>query len=157
MNDRASIRMYFWYVGKLKFPFYSPPFCSSQMSVEVRTSSARFRRKGQQPSNIKHQPSTSNIQHPTSQQSINRIFVRVDLTRRYPRRRRNMQMKMRHLIASVALVAPALAFAPANQKSCSTSTTLAGSLHGEDACFLPLKQCDQDWYAPRIVQVSMVD
>lgn len=68
-----------------------------------------------------------------------------------------MQMKMRHLIASVALVAPALAFAPANQKSCSTSTTLAGSLHGEDACFLPLKQCDQDWYAPRIVQVSMVD
>lgn len=28
-----------------------------------------------------------------------------------------------------------------------------GSLHGQNSCFLPLKQLDQDYYAPRIVQV----
>lgn len=30
----------------------------------------------------------------------------------------------------------------------------AGSKHGENSCFLPLEQLDQDYYAPRIVQVS---
>lgn len=29
----------------------------------------------------------------------------------------------------------------------------AGNKHGENACFLPLEQLDQDYYAPRIVQV----
>lgn len=29
-----------------------------------------------------------------------------------------------------------------------------GSLHGENACFLPLKQMDQDTFAPRIVQIA---
>jgi Rubisco Assembly chaperone C-terminal domain len=29
-----------------------------------------------------------------------------------------------------------------------------GSLHGENACFMPLKQLDQDSYAPRIVHVA---
>ena len=28
-----------------------------------------------------------------------------------------------------------------------------GSLHGQNSCFLPLKQLDQDYCAPRIVQV----
>jgi len=28
-----------------------------------------------------------------------------------------------------------------------------GSLHGQNSCFLPLKQLDQDYFAPRIVQV----
>mmetsp|Transcript_16201 Transcript_16201/g.33371 ORF Transcript_16201/g.33371 Transcript_16201/m.33371 type:complete len:95 (-) Transcript_16201:74-358(-) len=28
-----------------------------------------------------------------------------------------------------------------------------GSLHGENSCFMPLRQLDQDYYAPRIVQV----
>mmetsp|Transcript_20654 Transcript_20654/g.45122 ORF Transcript_20654/g.45122 Transcript_20654/m.45122 type:complete len:225 (-) Transcript_20654:744-1418(-) len=30
----------------------------------------------------------------------------------------------------------------------------AGSLHGEQSCFLPLKQLDQDYYSPRIVQIA---
>jgi Rubisco Assembly chaperone C-terminal domain len=30
----------------------------------------------------------------------------------------------------------------------------AGSLHGQNACFLPLKQLDQDSYVPRIVQIA---
>jgi len=34
------------------------------------------------------------------------------------------------------------------------STELAGSLHGENACFLPLKQLDNDYYAPRILQIA---
>lgn len=29
-----------------------------------------------------------------------------------------------------------------------------GSLHGDNSCFLPLKQLDQDYFAPRIVQVG---
>jgi hypothetical protein len=35
-----------------------------------------------------------------------------------------------------------------------SSLTINGSLHGQDACFLPLKQMDQDEYAPRIVQIA---
>uniref|UniRef100_A0A7R9ZQZ4 Rubisco accumulation factor 1 C-terminal domain-containing protein n=1 Tax=Craspedostauros australis TaxID=1486917 RepID=A0A7R9ZQZ4_9STRA len=31
---------------------------------------------------------------------------------------------------------------------------MSGSLHGENSCFLPLKQLDQDYYAPRIVQIA---
>lgn len=30
----------------------------------------------------------------------------------------------------------------------------AGNLHGQNACFLPLKQLDMDYYAPRIVQIA---
>mmetsp|Transcript_19244 Transcript_19244/g.41831 ORF Transcript_19244/g.41831 Transcript_19244/m.41831 type:complete len:230 (+) Transcript_19244:196-885(+) len=29
-----------------------------------------------------------------------------------------------------------------------------GSLHGENSCFMPLRQLDQDYYAPRIVQIA---
>lgn len=29
-----------------------------------------------------------------------------------------------------------------------------GSLHGENSCFLPVKQLDQDYYAPRIIQIA---
>lgn len=32
--------------------------------------------------------------------------------------------------------------------------TTAGSLHGENSCFLPLLQLDQDAYTPRIVQIA---
>lgn len=32
----------------------------------------------------------------------------------------------------------------------------AGSKHGENSCFLPLEQLDQDYYAPRIVQVGIM-
>ena len=35
-----------------------------------------------------------------------------------------------------------------------TSLKVAGSLHGEQSCFLPLQQLDQDYYAPRIVQIA---
>ena len=30
----------------------------------------------------------------------------------------------------------------------------SASKHGENACFAPLSQCDQDFYAPRIVQIA---
>lgn len=36
----------------------------------------------------------------------------------------------------------------------STSLRIQGSKHGENACFLPLKQFEQDTYAPRIVQIA---
>ena len=32
---------------------------------------------------------------------------------------------------------------------------MAGNLHGESACFLPLEQMESDYYAPRIVQVRL--
>ena len=35
-----------------------------------------------------------------------------------------------------------------------SAPTMSGSLHGENACFLPLKQLDQDYYSPRIVQIA---
>lgn len=37
------------------------------------------------------------------------------------------------------------------QMSMSTST---GNTHGQNSCFLPLQQLDQDYYAPRIVQIA---
>ena len=33
------------------------------------------------------------------------------------------------------------------------ASRVAGSVHGQNSCFLPLKQLDQDYYSPRIVQV----
>lgn len=35
-----------------------------------------------------------------------------------------------------------------------SSPTMSGSLHGQNACFLPLKQLDQDYHSPRIVQIA---
>lgn len=34
------------------------------------------------------------------------------------------------------------------------STQTGASLHGQNACFLPLKQLDQDYISPRIVQIA---
>lgn len=31
---------------------------------------------------------------------------------------------------------------------------MSGNLHGQNSCFLPLKQLDQDYYAPRIIQIA---
>lgn len=36
----------------------------------------------------------------------------------------------------------------------SADGTVIGGLHGDNSCFLPLKQLDQDYYAPRIVQIA---
>mmetsp|Transcript_15612 Transcript_15612/g.43085 ORF Transcript_15612/g.43085 Transcript_15612/m.43085 type:complete len:242 (-) Transcript_15612:86-811(-) len=36
----------------------------------------------------------------------------------------------------------------------SLQATAAANLHGQNACFLPLKQLDQDYYNPRIVQIA---
>jgi hypothetical protein len=36
-----------------------------------------------------------------------------------------------------------------------SALNLAGNNHGEGACFLPLEQMESDYYAPRIVQVSV--
>lgn len=38
----------------------------------------------------------------------------------------------------------------------SMSTTSLGGLHGENSCFLPLEQVDEEHYAPRIVQIAGV-
>ena len=38
----------------------------------------------------------------------------------------------------------------------STNLAMSGSLHGQNSCFLPLKQLDQDYFAPRIVQVRLL-
>lgn len=35
------------------------------------------------------------------------------------------------------------------------SAVSVGARHGENSCFLPLEQCDEEYYAPRIVQVSL--
>jgi hypothetical protein len=64
---------------------------------------------------------------------------------------------MKYLIATVTLFSPAFAWLPAMQQTSSQvrpAFALAGSLHGENSCFLPLQQCDQDWYAPRIIQIA---
>ena len=37
--------------------------------------------------------------------------------------------------------------------SMSTSSSSIGAVHGENSCFLPLEQCDNEYYAPRILQV----
>lgn len=55
-----------------------------------------------------------------------------------------------------AWVMPAGGKSTATRHTASTSSHLgmaAGNKHGENACFLPLEQLDQDYYAPRIVQV----
>lgn len=36
----------------------------------------------------------------------------------------------------------------------SSSTEEVGFLHGQSSCFLPLAQLDQDYYAPRIIQIA---
>jgi len=38
--------------------------------------------------------------------------------------------------------------------SVSTNPLSASNVHGEASCFLPLAQMDQDYYAPRIVQIA---
>ena len=39
----------------------------------------------------------------------------------------------------------------------SSSSVDVGGLHGQNSCFLPLEQCDEEYYAPRIVQVSSLN
>ena len=69
-------------------------------------------------------------------------------------------------IVLLALASPAMAWLPVRQttrgnafrptqtslQSAASGTT--GSLHGQNSCFLPLKQLDQDYYSPRIVQIA---
>lgn len=71
-------------------------------------------------------------------------------------------------IALGVLAAPAaLAFIPVRsavspaksnqgmfQLQSSTDEDSVGNVHGQKSCFLPLKQLDQDYYAPRIVQIA---
>jgi hypothetical protein len=48
-----------------------------------------------------------------------------------------------------------LAFRQAHSSSLrSAPTVLSGSLHGQNSCFLPLLQLDQDYFAPRIIQIA---
>jgi hypothetical protein len=64
--------------------------------------------------------------------------------------------------AIASLLGSTLAWIPATRTRAMTSVAMSdtdtgtgttGALHGETSCFLPLKQLDQDYYAPRIVQV----
>lgn len=79
---------------------------------------------------------------------------------------------MRELLAiflGTILFQPVLSWAPIRpasntNKNCRLQSTAEetsgpvdsyeGSLHGNNSCFLPLKQLDQDYYAPRIVQIA---
>jgi hypothetical protein len=74
-----------------------------------------------------------------------------------------MQLTGRALLA-LALCASTFAWVAPNHGRRSVERSLTsklrssvvanGSLHGENACFLPLKQLDQDEYTPRIVQIA---
>eukprot|EP00531_Pseudo-nitzschia_arenysensis_P011511 CAMPEP_0116139802 /NCGR_PEP_ID=MMETSP0329-20121206/13503_1 /TAXON_ID=697910 /ORGANISM="Pseudo-nitzschia arenysensis, Strain B593" /LENGTH=215 /DNA_ID=CAMNT_0003634863 /DNA_START=77 /DNA_END=724 /DNA_ORIENTATION=+ len=65
---------------------------------------------------------------------------------------------MNHLFLCVLglFASSALAWAPVVKKNGNSQLQAAavGGLHGENSCFLPLKQLDQDYYAPRIVQIA---
>ena len=65
--------------------------------------------------------------------------------------------------AIILLQSLACAWIPSTRGRHSRTTTqfasteplqMSGSLHGQNACFLPLKQLDQDYFAPRIVQIA---
>jgi len=58
--------------------------------------------------------------------------------------------------AWVSLSVPLAASKTTNQRSTNSPTLKMseGSLHGENSCFLPMKQLDQDYYAPRIIQIA---
>jgi len=73
---------------------------------------------------------------------------------------------MNLVICVLGLFAPAaLAWIPATpavknnknnifQLQSSADRTFEGCFHGDNSCFLPLKQLEQDYYAPRIVQIA---
>mmetsp|Transcript_96933 Transcript_96933/g.279799 ORF Transcript_96933/g.279799 Transcript_96933/m.279799 type:complete len:217 (+) Transcript_96933:191-841(+) len=65
---------------------------------------------------------------------------------------------MKELLLFSILLQSAAAWTPAliNPRSPTAlfSSTTSGSLHGQNSCFLPLKQLDQDYFAPRIVQIA---
>ena len=71
-----------------------------------------------------------------------------------------MASKIGCLLAFTALMEASLAWTTSSRirqvqsRLGATDLAMSGSLHGQDACFLPLKQLDQDYYAPRIIQVS---
>lgn len=58
--------------------------------------------------------------------------------------------------AWVSLSVPLAASRTTNHRSTNSPTLKMseGSLHGENSCFLPMKQLDQDYYAPRIIQIA---
>mmetsp|Transcript_23231 Transcript_23231/g.34585 ORF Transcript_23231/g.34585 Transcript_23231/m.34585 type:complete len:225 (+) Transcript_23231:106-780(+) len=39
-------------------------------------------------------------------------------------------------------------------RSISPNQSMGGSLHGQDACYLPLDQLDQEYFSPRIIQIA---
>mmetsp|Transcript_5574 Transcript_5574/g.10593 ORF Transcript_5574/g.10593 Transcript_5574/m.10593 type:complete len:230 (-) Transcript_5574:742-1431(-) len=43
---------------------------------------------------------------------------------------------------------------PSSKTKLFMSTISVGARHGENACFLPLEQCHEEYYAPRIVQIA---
>jgi len=73
---------------------------------------------------------------------------------------------MNLIICVLGLFAPAaLAWIPATpvvknnknnifQLQSSADGTFEGCFHGDNSCFMPLKQLEQDYYAPRIVQIA---
>lgn len=73
-------------------------------------------------------------------------------------------MKGTGLLSVATMVGSALAWAPLPFTALRIRTTasrlgatdlaMSGNLHGQNSCFLPLKQLDQDYYAPRIIQIA---
>jgi len=57
--------------------------------------------------------------------------------------------------SSLSSSPPPSSLPSSSRLSASTPISMSsGSLHGQNACFLPLKQLDMDYYAPRIVQIA---
>ena len=65
---------------------------------------------------------------------------------------------LRLILSIVSITGMVGAWAPVNVKSdaragYNLALGMSKNLHGQNSCFLPLKQLDQDYYAPRIIQV----
>ncbi|CAB9497639.1 expressed unknown protein [Seminavis robusta] len=75
-----------------------------------------------------------------------------------------MASKIGCLLAFTALLKASLAWGPVPATSSrirrvrcqlgATDLAMSANLHGQNSCFLPLKQLDQDYFAPRIIQIA---
>lgn len=64
------------------------------------------------------------------------------------------QSSRHHPFASTAFSRRMAASTTARHMASAPLQMKNGNLHGQNACFLPLKQLDQDYHAPRIVQIA---
>ena len=65
-----------------------------------------------------------------------------------------MQLRNNIFAAAICLCPSwALTTMTSSPRMTSLELGVSGNLHGQNSCFMPLKQMDQDYYAPRIIQV----